>query len=118
MAMSAAAISAIALMPSASWASFRFSLISFSSAGLFGSSSIGYLKIRGARHRTAAFVRAYHALNRQRGIFGPDRAEKRPFSAEFGNRGEAWLVTRDRIRPAAHASNQASGQNVTPAFTI
>src|ERR1700731_3220215 len=48
-AMSAAAISAIALMPSASWASLRFSLISLSSAALFGSSSfIGCLKIRRA----------------------------------------------------------------------
>src|SRR4051812_43869332 len=38
--MSAAAISAMALMPSASWAALRFSLISFNSAGVFGSSSI------------------------------------------------------------------------------
>jgi hypothetical protein len=105
-------------MPSASWAIFRFSLISFSSAGLFGSSSIGYLKIRGARHRTATYLRSYNVLDRQRGIFGPDRAEKRPFSVEIGNRGEGWLVVRDRIGPAAHASNQASGQNVAPAFTI
>src|ERR1700680_199815 len=43
-AMSAAAISAIALMPSASWASFRFSLISLSSAALLDRKSVEYLK--------------------------------------------------------------------------
>jgi len=41
--MSAAAISAIALMPSTSWVRLRCSRISFISAGLFGSSFILYL---------------------------------------------------------------------------
>src|SRR5712672_1535920 len=45
--MSAAAISAIALMPSASWASFLLSRISFISAAVFGSSSIRHLKFAG-----------------------------------------------------------------------
>src|SRR6202140_3734847 len=71
-AMSAAAISAMALMPSASWASFRFSLVSLSSAALFGSSFIGCLRIRRRASSCAGpCIRSYHASARQRRIFKP-----------------------------------------------
>src|ERR1700733_4652763 len=62
-AISAAAISAMALMPSASWASFRFSRISFISAAVFGSSSIGCLKTNGrVSSGDGLQARSYHHL--------------------------------------------------------
>ena len=57
----AAEAAGMALMPSASWASFRFTLISLSSAALFGSSLIEILKINGAQG-AATCSRSYHAL--------------------------------------------------------
>src|SRR5882757_3973103 len=63
MAMSAAAISAIALMPSTSWVRLRCSRSSFISAGLLGSSFIWYLWNRDACRR-ALFRRYYHGSDR------------------------------------------------------
>src|ERR1700679_3287011 len=82
-AISAAAISAIALMPCASWAIFRFSRISFISAAVFGSSSIGCLKTNGrASSGDGLQPQSYHASCWRRAILGRIRREKRAFPAE------------------------------------
>src|SRR5213075_3354011 len=80
-ATSAAAISAIALMPSASWASFRLRRISFSSAALLGSSSfITCLKIHGAHgERRGGLIDLTMARIDKGACFGRMGREKRYF---------------------------------------
>src|SRR5882757_8611728 len=104
--MSAAAISAIALTPSASWASLRFSLISFISAGLFGSSSIVGLKHHGAHERWRPSRRFYHASHREWAILGRLERQNSPFGAESA-----------LVLPGQASCAVFPCQNVAPAFT-
>jgi hypothetical protein len=74
------------LMPSASWAIFRFSRISFISAAVFGSSFIKGLKNSLARTGVRRpRVQSYHAFAPRKGFFEAGNARKQRFSGQIGD---------------------------------
>jgi hypothetical protein len=77
-------------MPSASWAILRFSRISFISAALFGSSSIGMPRIHRARARILGGATRIGDPTTHRSIKGAMFSAYLPKNHDFSMRSKSW----------------------------